>query len=112
MTKTTFNQLTEIHGIDATDIGLLVAAGIHSLHDLAHARAEDLTALLDHLGTTHGLDQEGATIRQVETWIRKARELDPLTVAHDELQKRLGDVGTVLTLEEWEEYLHDFLPPR
>lgn len=111
MANTTFNQLTEIPGIDATDVGLLHAAGIHNLHDLAHARADNLAAQLEHLREAHGLEQEAAAGREVDAWIRKARQLDPLTVANDDLQQRLAEAGDVLTLDEWEEYVRKFPPP-
>lgn len=106
-----FSQFTSIKGIDADREGLLNAAGVNSLHELAQSEAGKLTGVLGFFNTLGGEPQKAPTEEQVAGWIEQAKLLDPMSVAHAALKERLGKAGTLLTLEEWHKYLEQFDHP-
>lgn len=104
MEKLILSELTKIRDIDDTNAELLLTAGI-SLHALAESNPEKLAVLLAHLRDKHGLADVGPDKPELQSWIEQARDLDPITVAHEQLQARLANVGKVMTLQEWLGYL-------
>ncbi|TDG15967.1 DUF4332 domain-containing protein [Seongchinamella unica] len=108
--KTPYTHLDAVEGLENCDVGLLHAAGIDTLHDLAESDPAELTRLVNHLQCTHAGEESELSQGEVERWIDSARARDPISVAHTELEGRLNEVGRLMTLDQWRDFVLSFDP--
>ena len=110
--KTPYTHLDAVEGLENCDVGLLHAAGIDTLHDLAESDPAELTRLVNHLQCTHAGEESELSQGEVERWIDSARARDPISVAHTELEGRLNEVGRLMTLDQWRDFVLSFRRER
>lgn len=105
-----FNPLAEIDGLDEAATSLLFAAGVSNVHELSEANAVHLWGLLDHQNNGLNLLEQLPEVDTIKHWIAQAKAIDPLAVAHQQLQDSLGSAGQIFTLEQWKERISNLDP--
>ncbi|MGQ9548229.1 MAG: DUF4332 domain-containing protein [Roseiflexus sp.] len=73
-------DLTRVHGIGWDYAGLLAEAGVHTVIDLAHRRAEELHKRLALVNAESSLVKRVPSLTQVTAWIDDARTLPAVLV--------------------------------
>ena len=105
-----YTHLDSVKGLEDCDVSLLHAAGIDTLHDLAESDPAELSKLLNHLQGAAVGQESGLSQQKVNHWVESARASDPISVAHGELESRLTNVGKLMTLAQWQDFVHSFEP--
>ncbi|KGN81971.1 DUF4332 domain-containing protein [Porphyromonas sp. COT-290 OH860] len=68
-------DLFRISGVGAEYAELLEAAGVDTVKELAHRKAENLLAKMEEVNETKKLVRRTPSIKNVEAWIAQAKEL-------------------------------------